>query len=143
MNTLHELSEWNWEAEDNEGLLQVVTNQLGIEQIKHLVEALRQLRDLKKAANPYYTRDETDKDLEEFMEAADKAIDHWVWNWEVYMEIEEVNRYSTKVEARTLAEARTIAYSEYQDENVTEEINVYSEGKASNEIDWNIERVEE
>lgn len=48
MNTLHELSEWNWEAEDNEGLLQVVTNQLGIEQIKHLVEALRQLRDIKR-----------------------------------------------------------------------------------------------
>lgn len=77
------------------------------------------------------------------MEAADQAIDHWVWNWEVHMEIEEVNRYSTNVEARTLDDARTIAYSEYQDENVTEEINVYSEGKASNEIDWNIERVVE
>lgn len=138
MKSMNELSEWDWESEDNDGLLGVVREQIDIHVIKHLEESLKRLREVRRATDPHKLRDEHERGLEELVMALHGAQEHWVYQWEVVMEAEETNRYTATVEARTSEDAKTLAYSKFECDDVEEEHNVHSEGHAYSDLQWNV-----
>ncbi len=141
MKSMNELSEWNWESEDNEGLLDIVREQIDINVIKHLDVSLDRIKAIRRATDS--NRDEHERGLEELVIALHGAIEHWVYQWEVTMEAEETNRYTATVEARTYDDAKTLAYSKFQDGDVEDEHNVYSEGHSFGDLVWNVDQQDE
>ena len=141
MRSLYELDDVNWESEDNEGLMTVLREQIDIEVVKHLEASLNRIKAIRIATD--HAPDEHERGLEAFMAALRGILEHWVYRWSVQMDIEETNRYTATVEARTYDDAKTLAFEKFQDDDVDSEFNVYAEGHAFGELSWSVDQLEE